>query len=68
MVELLCAALVAVDYLSLVVPRGQRAMKFIVDRVDLVGEACPHVLNRILGRKLTIKQKSRELDKNKMKG
>ena len=38
----------AVDHLSLVVPRGQRTMKFIVDGVDLVGEACPHVLNCIL--------------------
>ena len=58
MVELLCAALVAVDYLSFVVPRGQRAMKFIVDRVYLVGETRPHVLNCILGRKLTREQKA----------
>lgn len=51
MVELLCAALVAVDDLSFVVPRGQRAMKFIVDGVYLVGEACSNVLNCILTRK-----------------
>jgi hypothetical protein len=61
MVELLCAALVAVDYLSCVVPRGQRTMKFIVDGVYLVGEACPHVLNCILTRKTIINFKSKKL-------
>lgn len=51
MEQLLCTALMTVDYLTHVVPRGQRTMKLIVDGVDFVGEACPHVLNSILWRK-----------------